>query len=156
MSCRVRDVHLHEIAGEEIGLLTAFGSADLDEDLLPVVGVLRQHQLTQFRLQRRRLGCGLVDLVLEQSLLVALGIEQHLPRRLGVVEPSLVPAERLDHGHQLVVPLRRHAQLVGIGDHLGVGELPLEIVVLLGNETKAVQHDAVNLPTVWVSRVCGS
>ena len=38
------DVHLEEVLGEEVGLLAALGPADLDDDVLALVRVLRQEQ----------------------------------------------------------------------------------------------------------------
>ena len=40
----VAPVHLEQVAGEEVGLLAALGAADLDDDVLVVVGVAGQQQ----------------------------------------------------------------------------------------------------------------
>ena len=40
----VAEVHVEEVAGEEVGLLAALGAADLDDDVAAVVGILGKQQ----------------------------------------------------------------------------------------------------------------
>ena len=47
-------VHAQQVAGEDARLVAARAGADLDEDVLVVVRVARQHQLLQLRFERRR------------------------------------------------------------------------------------------------------
>ena len=68
----VGQVHLEQVAGEEVGLLAALGAADLDDHVAPVVRVGRHQQLGAAR--RRRppsAAVGVGQLGLEQRPLVA-------------------------------------------------------------------------------------
>ena len=47
-------VHLVEVGGPEVALLAALAAADLDDDVLAVVGVARDEQLAQPRRRARR------------------------------------------------------------------------------------------------------
>jgi hypothetical protein len=84
---RVGHIHLVEVAGEEVGLLTSFGASDLHDHVLAVVGVDRQHQLTQFVLDRRDLGAGRFQLGDEHVPFVTGRTGQHVASSVGVGLP---------------------------------------------------------------------
>ena len=50
----VGEVHLVQVASEEVGLLAALGAADLDDDVAPGVRVGRDHQLSELAVDRGR------------------------------------------------------------------------------------------------------
>ncbi len=62
LSRGVGAVHLEEVAGEQVGLLAALGAADLDDDVLAVVGVGGEQQQLDLGVERGDGGLGLVDL----------------------------------------------------------------------------------------------
>ena len=53
----VGEVHLGEVAGEQVRFLAALGAADLDDDVLAVVRVGRQHQLAELGRRVRPARC---------------------------------------------------------------------------------------------------
>src|SRR2546426_3110663 len=59
-------VHTRQLRGEQRGLLAACAGADLDEDVLLVVGIARQEQALQLVLERRLAGGEVVHLGLSE------------------------------------------------------------------------------------------
>src|SRR3989454_11083488 len=59
-------VHARQVRGEQRGLLAARAGADLDEDVLLVVGIARQEQALQLVLERRLAGGEVVHLGLSE------------------------------------------------------------------------------------------
>ena len=77
-------VHLEQVAGEEVGLLAALGAADLDDDVLALVRVLRQEQQADLGLEPVDVGLGLRDLGAHLLAVVAVEVGEHLPGGLEV------------------------------------------------------------------------
>ena len=123
---------------------------------LPSCGSCGQHQLAQFVLDRVGLGGGRVDLGDEHVALVAGGSDEHLAGGVGIGSAGLATAIRLDDRAEFVVPLRQPAQLVGVGQHLGIGQLLLECLVLVDDVAEAFEHGESRLlatrPTPGVPR----
>ena len=69
----VRLVHLEEVAGEQVGLLTALGPADLDDHVAPGVGIGRHQQRPQLRLYGLQGVAGGGQLGLQRGAFVAGG-----------------------------------------------------------------------------------
>ena len=72
-------VHVEQVAGEEVGLLAALGAADLDDDVLALVGVLGQQQHLELVLEAGQVVLGLGHLDPGQLALVAGGLGEQLP-----------------------------------------------------------------------------
>ena len=140
MSLLRSGVHLVEIAGEQVGLLAAFGAADLDDHVAAGVRVRGDHQLAEFGLQRCQLGGDVVEFVDEDLAFVAGRAVEELSGGVAVAAASVVPADLLDDGAEVVVPLRHRAQLVGVGEDLGIGELVFERLVLVHDLGEPVGH----------------
>ena len=133
----VGEVHLVEIAGEQVGLLTAFGTADLDDHVAPGVGIGRHHQLGELRSDRRQGLVGGRQLGFEQVALVAVRLSEQLPGGFGVGEEHPFSARCGDDRGQFVIAAADGAQLGWIGRHRWVGEARLEVGVLLLDGSEA-------------------
>ena len=140
MRAGVAPVHLEQVAGEEVGLLAALGTPDLDDDVLVVVGVARQQQHLSSSSSR--------SMVASPASISAPRISRSSPSAsakisLGGVEVRLA-LEQAAVAHDdlfelLVAPgHRRVARLVG--EHLGVGQARLDLEVLLFEVGEAVEH----------------
>ena len=140
ISCGVGLVHFEQVASEQVGLLAALGAADLDDHVLAVVGVGRQHHLPQLDLEVGESGGEAVDLGDEHLALGGRSVNHHLARRDHVVGPRVVLPIGGDDGAEIVVALGEHAQLGRIGENLGVGELVFEDLVLLVDLAEALDH----------------
>ena len=79
---RVALVHAEQVACEQVGLLAALGTADLDDDVLLVVGVTRQQQLAELVLQPFEVGLGLGGFGAHRLAVVA-----RAPRRASRARP---------------------------------------------------------------------
>ena len=134
-------VHLIEVAGKDGGLVAAHARADLDDGVLLVVGVGRDEQELDVVLERGELGLVGGDVLLEHGLLVGVRLVQHLLGGVDVVERPEVLAGL---GHELGlagVLLGEARVLLGVGDHGGVHELLLELLVGDDDLGELVSHD---------------
>ena len=134
----VGDVHLVEIAGEQVGLLASLCAADLDDDVAAGMGIGRNHQL-------RQLGGDLVQglggrrqLGREQLTIVADRLGEQFMGGLGIGAQRPLPAGCGDDRGQLVISLGHRAQLCRIGGDGRIGQACLEIGMLLLDRSKAV------------------
>ena len=135
-------VHLEQVAGEEVGLLAALGAADLDDDVLAVVRVLRQQQQPAARPRagrcrpRRRSTSARITSRSSPSSSVSI---------------SLAVARSPVRCAQLAAPPRRSARApCGAGpppgsgawsaSSVGVGEARLDVVVLPLEVAQPVEH----------------
>ena len=100
----VGPVHLEQVAGEEVGLLAALGAADLDDDVVAVVGVAGQQQQLELVVEPVDGGLGPLDLGPHQLAVVAGRVGVHLPGRGQVVgAPPAGRRARSDDGLELLV-----------------------------------------------------
>ena len=128
----VGEVHLAEVAGEQVGLLAAFGAADLDDDVAPGVRIRRHHQVGELGGGRLEGVVGDGELLLERAALVVGRLGEQLPGGLGVGEQRSLPASERDDGRELVVPASRPcAALAGSTDDGRIGEARFEVGVLV-------------------------
>src|SRR4029453_12146997 len=74
LALRVLGVHAEQLGREEAGLVAARAGADLEEDVLLVVGIPRDEQAPQLLLERALPGGQLVDLGLGQLAHLAVGV----------------------------------------------------------------------------------
>jgi hypothetical protein len=108
------------VAREQRALVPAGAGADLEEEVLVVVGIARQQHALQVVLERAMRARARADLLLGE--LAHLGIARHL---LGGGEVALglaVLVEELDHGLDLGALLRELAEAVAVVVDLGIGE----------------------------------
>ena len=117
--------HLEQVAGEQSSLVPAGAGADLDQDVLVVVGVALDHR--QANLLReplepvRRLRHELAQLGVVPVLV------QELAGALEVVTKARVLLGQLVRGLELAVLAADLRVALAVGDHLGVGHLALEL-----------------------------
>ena len=103
----VAQVHVVEVTREEVGLLAAFGTTDLDDDVSAVVGVLGQEERLDLVLQAGRFALRAIDF--GSQLVTLIGI-CHLEQLCGgdsVVASSLQPSIGVDDLGELLVALRQ-------------------------------------------------
>jgi hypothetical protein len=116
--------HPVQVGGPEAGLLTAGAAADLDDDVLVVVGVALDHreadllvELLQARAGAGRLLAHLGVVALGQQLLGAVEVGLRVAPLLGELRGGLEVAVRAPHGRVALA----------VGDHLGVAHVPLGV-----------------------------
>ena len=143
----VAQVHVVEVAGEEVGLVAALGAPDLDDHVAPVVGVLGQQQRLDALLERARPAPrSPSDLPAHELAVVA--------RRLG--RASRVPVARSwraavsscqarDDLAELLVAAGQVAQAVGVREGGRVGQVGLD-----GVELRLERGDAGRRTCSWV------
>ncbi len=138
----VADVHAHDLAGEQRGFVAAGAGADLHEDVLVVVRVLRLEQDLELLFERLLLLFELGQLELGElaQLLLALDRLQHLFR----VGEALADAPELAVlGHDFAdLGDRLHgvAELLHVADDVRVADLPLKLVVTAFDFFEFVVH----------------
>ena len=123
---RVAGEHLVEVAGEQRRLVAAGPGADLDDHVLVVVGVALDHRQADLLLEllepRRRLG----DHRPQLRVVAVLG--EQLPGALEVVAAACATrAASSLRRLELAVLAPDLGVALAVGDHLGVGHLPLEL-----------------------------
>jgi len=121
----VPQVHPHQVAGEQRGLLTALSRLDLQDDVFVVVGVAGDEQGAEPLNQFFALGGKLLRLVSEARVLGG--------QLLGGLDVAFDPVQFPvggDDGGELGVALGQGACLSLVGVHCWVGELLLQLVVL--------------------------
>src|SRR5437867_8088455 len=90
-------VHPQQVAGEEARLVTSGACADLDEDVLVVVGIARQEQALEIALECRLAGRELIDLELGQlGQLAVAAVGQEVARLAATAQDFAVLTEALD------------------------------------------------------------
>src|SRR5512139_3874406 len=113
-------VHAEEVAREEGALVAAGAGADLQEEVLVVVGVLRQQHLLDVGADRLEGGAPGLDLGLGE--LAHLGVPRHLLGRGDVGLGGGVLAVAGHHGGDLRVLLGEPAVVVEVRGDAGIGE----------------------------------
>ena len=115
-------VHLHQVPGEEVGLLSPLGPAQLDDHVAVVVGVARQQKDPQLLLQPfdRLPCCG--GLGPPPLALIAARRGQQLLGRGQVVGRGPQRHRGLDHRLKRPVPARHLGVAAVVRDHLGIGQ----------------------------------
>ena len=136
----VAHVHVEEILGEEVRLLTALRAAYLHDHVLALVRVLRQEEETQLLLQPGDGELGLVDLGAHEVAVVPRGLGKHPSGRFEVVACLAIVAVGEHDGLELLVPPRRLEERARVGDHLVVGESREHVVILRLEGSQPVQH----------------
>ena len=156
----VGEVHVVEVAGEEVGFFTTLGAADLHDDGSTGVRIARQEQLAKTLLGVGDLVESSVDLDLHRRpvLLARAGVQ--LLCGFEVTEASAQRGVRLHDRLELAVPLRHDPELDRIRDGRRVGQARLELAELVGDGGEAsveagVEHDAPRLPGRQRSPRCG-
>ena len=137
----VAGVHVGQILGEQVGFLAAFGTPDLDDDVLAVVGIARQQQEPELLLDPGHLGLGCVHLGPGVLPLLAPRLGVHVPRRLEVGGGGLEVAVGADHRFQLLVPAGGVLQRLLVGDDAGIGEAGQHLLILRLELSQALQHE---------------
>ncbi len=122
----VARVHAEEVAGEERALVAAGAGADLEEQVLLVVGIARQQHALHLVLERGRAATPGAHLLLGE--LAHRRVARHVGGR-GDVLAGLAPrAVRLDHGLDLRAFLGEPAVAVEVVDHAGIGEPRVDLL----------------------------
>ena len=135
-------VHLEQVAGEEVGLLAALGAADLDDDVLAVVRVLRAGAAARSSASRRSMSASAsVDLRAHLLAVVAVELGEHLLGRLEVAAALAQPPGGLHDRLELAVPPRHLLVAVLVGDQLRVAEARFDIEVLPLEVAQPIQHE---------------
>ena len=140
---RVLRVHAREVGGEEPRLVPAGAGADLDEDVLVVVGILRQDQRAEL----------VLELALARGELVHLGLRHLAHLAVGVLGGHV--AGLLEASQELLVLLELQDDLgelgrglggLGVGGRLaddgGIGHRAGQLAVPLLDLAKLVKHGA--------------
>ncbi len=133
-------VHLEQVAGEQVRLFTPLGAADLDDDVLVVVGIGRQQQHPQLGLQRGHQHFGRVDLGAQRVPLVGVGIGIQLLRRRHVALGLLVPAVDGDDRLELLVPPRQLPERALVRRHVRLGQPFEDVGVFAFQRVKSFEH----------------
>ena len=139
------EVHAEDLGDEERGLVAAGAGAELEDDVLVVVGVLGEEQDLELFFDGGELGVEVVELGLGHLLDVVVGLGEH---GLGVgdgVAQLAVLAEFFDCGLEVAVGLGDFAVVVLVGDDVGVGELGAELFVAGFELVEAVEHGVLLL-----------
>ena len=124
-------VHLEEVLGEEVGLLASLGAADLEDDVLLVVGVLGQEQDLE-----------LVDHRAPDLAIIATRVAEHLLGLAQLIEGGPVLPVALHDRLQLLVPPGHVPQGALVPDDSGVSELGEDVLVLPLQISKPFEHGA--------------
>src|SRR5665647_611070 len=149
---RVARVHARQVAGEQRRLVAAGAGADLDDHVLGVVGVAREHAYADLFAELLEPAAALAELLLREVAHLGVG--------------GVVAEEDFGVGHGLLgfaeaarqfVDLLQLGVLAGdvgvapaVAEHLGVGELRVELLVgaldlvdevVDGGHAKSLRHD---------------
>jgi hypothetical protein len=147
----VGEVHVVEVAGEQVGLLAALGTADLDDDGSAGVRVTWEEQLAQAGLGRRDLVERRVDLGLHRRPIDRIGAGEQLVRGVEVARARAQRGVGLHDRLELAIPLGHDPELVGVGGGRRIGQARLELAELVGDGGEAgvdtgIEHDGPRLP----------
>ena len=132
----VAQVHPQQVAGEQGGLLAALPRLDLEDDVAVVVGVARDEQPAQ-----RVLGLGEARLEAGHLGGEALVLGGELAGGRQVIGGRVPRVVCRDGRRQRGIPLVQLADEVLVAEHLGVGQLLLEVGVLLDQRCGGLQHE---------------
>src|SRR5947208_4357001 len=148
LALRVLRVHAHEVRGEQRGLLAARASADLDEDVLRVVGIAREEQALQLVLERRLARREIVHLGLrELHELAVAALREEVTRLAEPPEHFTILGEPVDDVDRLGVLLSETRVLDRLREDGGIGQRAGDLVRSLFDLTELVkQHRAQRLP----------
>src|SRR5690606_27598293 len=125
----VTRIHAEQVAGEDRRLVAAGAGAHFQEHVAAVVGVARQQHALQAVLEGFQLGARLLDLFLGHGAQLRITVLEHFA---GAFEVGLHLAEIAvgeDDRLHLGIFLGIGAELVLVGDHLGVAEQRGELLV---------------------------
>jgi hypothetical protein len=120
-------VHAEEIGGEQGRLLAARAGADLEQDVLVVVGILGHEQHLHLLLEHLLLREEVLLLLVRH--VAHLRVLLQLARVVGAAHDLAVLAQLLDELAQIRVLLREALQLALVGEHGRVAEHRRELVV---------------------------
>jgi hypothetical protein len=150
----VARVHPIEVGREQPGLVAAGARPDLDDDVLVVVGVRRQHHDLEFVFERLLALLELGELLAGElaHLGIALGAHDLLGVR-DVIEHADVCRDRVGERRHARVLLGEAGVRLLIGEDLGVAEPLGELAVTPEDRVESVAHGEV---CPYVLRVCGS
>src|SRR5437016_4152130 len=148
LAFRVFRVHPGEIGGEERRLVAAGAGADLDEDVLVVVGIAWQEEPLQLLLERGLLGGEIVDLRLrELGQLAVAALGEDVTRLADAPQDVAVGGEALDDLDGLGVLLPEPGVLGGLAEDGGIGQRPRDLVGSLFDLAELVkQHRGSTRP----------
>ena len=128
---RRNGVHAEEISREERRLVTPGASANLEDRVLLVVGILRDEELEELGVEIHQFGLELLDLAPRHLGDLGVRVLRHGPRifelaqHLAVARPHLVDGP---HGAEILGEVAKPA---GLSRDLGVGELALDLASAL-------------------------
>ena len=134
------EVHAEDLGDEERGLVAAGAGAELEDDVLLVVGILGQEQDLELLFDRFEAGLEGGELLLRHGAEVGVGLGEH---GLGVgdgVADVAVLAELFDDGLEVAVLLGGGLELLLVVDEGGVGELLAEVLVADFDLVETVKH----------------
>ena len=133
-------VHVEQIAGEQVRFLAPFGTANLDDYGLAVVGVTWEKQQFDLGVEAGQVRLGIVDLTAERVALVNRRLGEQLLRSVTVRLTGPVGAITLDHGREFLIALRGGAEAALIAHHIGITELILDRMELVLEPGKSIDH----------------
>src|SRR5947208_15679032 len=152
LALRVLRVHAHEVRGEQRGLLAARASADLDEDVLRVVGIAREEQALQLVLERRLAGREIVHLGLrELHELAVAALREEVARLAEPPEHFTIFREPVDDVDRLGVLFAEARILDVLREDGGTGQRTADLpralfdLTAVGNQPRA-QHPQPQQP----------
>jgi hypothetical protein len=122
-------VHAEDLGDEERGLVAAGAGAQLEDDVLFVVGVLGQEHDFELLLDRCEAGFECGELGLGHLADGWIGIGEHGAGVGYAVFDLAVLAELLDNGFEVAVLFGDGLELLLVVDQGGVGELAAEVFV---------------------------
>src|SRR6185437_6507860 len=119
-------VHAEEVAGEERALVAAGAGADLEEEVLLVVGIAWDEHALEVELQLGELRARGADLLLGEF--AHRRVPRHFLRGVQVLRGVAIRDEGLDHGEDLGALLRELAEIVDVLDHRRVGKPRVDLL----------------------------
>ena len=141
VALRERLVHLQEICREQVRLFSAFGAADLEDDVLAVVGIARDEQLLELCLELGERRLLLRDLGRHVGAHVAVGLVLEELARVGDLGfRRSVRAIGVDDRLQLRVATPGVARRVLIAGGVHLRQARLELLELDLEVAKVFEH----------------
>ena len=128
----VGQVHVEELAGEQVRLLAALGAADLHDDVLAVVGVRRRQQLGQLLAEGRDAPVGLSHLGVQRLCLGRGGLLKQLDGHVAVARGGAQLRYPVGDLGQLLVATSGLAEGVAVTRQVAAGEPRLDLGALGG------------------------
>ena len=135
-------VHVVEVAGEEVGLLTALGATDLNDHVAAVVRIAGQQQQPEPLLKVGDRGLQVGDLGPEFLALITFGLVNHLPRGPEVVVCLTEWSTDDEDLLEFLEPPAHGPEQVLVAQDLGVGQAPPGLRQLGLEGLDSLQHAA--------------